>query len=36
MISNFLKLTVPDVPPFPKPFNGQFVQVNVVDVREMQ
>jgi hypothetical protein len=36
LISNFLKLTVPDVPPFPKPFNGQFVQVNVVDVREMQ
>ena len=34
LISNFAKLVVPDVPPAPKPFNGQFVQVNVVDVVE--
>jgi hypothetical protein len=34
LISNFEKLVVPDVPPAPKPFNGQFVQVNVVDVVE--
>src|SRR5262245_22861699 len=34
LISNFPKLVVPDVPPAPKPFNGQFVQVNVVDVVE--
>jgi hypothetical protein len=32
MISNFKKLVVPDVEPAPKPFNGQFVQVNVVSV----
>jgi hypothetical protein len=36
MISNFLKLTVPEVPPFPKPFNGQFIQANVVDVVELK
>jgi hypothetical protein len=34
LISNFEKLVVPEVPPAPKPFNGQFVQVNVVDVVE--
>jgi hypothetical protein len=34
LIANFEKLVVPDVPPAPKPFNGQFVQVNVVDVVE--
>jgi hypothetical protein len=34
LISNFEKLVVPDVAPAPKPFNGQFVQVNVVDVVE--
>lgn len=34
LISNFEKLVVPDVPPAPKPFNGQFVQVDVVDVVE--
>lgn len=33
MISNFEKLVVPDVAPAPKPFNGQFIQVNVVDVK---
>jgi hypothetical protein len=34
LISNFEKLVVPEVPPAPKPFNGQFVQVDVVDVVE--
>lgn len=34
LISNFSKLTVPDVAPAPQPFNGQFVQLNVVDVVE--
>jgi len=34
MISNFDKLVVPDVAPAPKPFNGQFIQVNVVKVVE--
>ena len=34
LISNAKKLVVPDVPPAPLPFNGQFVQVNVVDVVE--
>jgi hypothetical protein len=34
MIANFAKLVVPDVPPAPKPFNGQFIQVNVVEVVE--
>jgi len=24
---------VPEVPPAPKPFNGQFVQVDLVDVK---
>lgn len=32
LISNFLKLVVPDVAPAPKAYHGQFVQVNVVDV----
>lgn len=34
LISNFLKLVVPEVAPAPKPFNGQFVQMDVVDVTE--
>ena len=35
LISNFDKLTVPDVSPeIKQPFNGQFVQVDVVDVAE--
>ena len=35
LISNFLKLTVPDVSPeIKQPFHGQFVQVNVVEVKE--
>src|SRR6476660_2714330 len=33
MITNFDKLVVPDVPPAPKPFNGQFIQLDVVDVK---
>ncbi len=33
LITNFKKLVVPDVPPAPQPYNGQFVQVNVVDVK---
>lgn len=32
MITNFSKLVVPDVPPAPQPYNGQFIQLNVVDV----
>src|SRR5436190_61719 len=32
LITNFKKLVVPDVAPAPKPFNGQFIQVDVVDV----
>lgn len=36
LISNFAKLVVPDVAPAPRPFNGQFVQVNVVDVVEVK
>jgi len=32
MITNFAKLVVPDVPPAPQPFNGQFVQMDVVKV----
>jgi regulation of enolase protein 1 (concanavalin A-like superfamily) len=34
LITNFKKLVVPGVPPAPKPFNGQFVQIDVVDVAE--
>jgi hypothetical protein len=34
LISNFSKLVVPDVAPYPKVYNGQFVQLNVVDVVE--
>lgn len=34
MITNYKKLVVPDVPPAPAPYNGQFIQVNVVDVKE--
>ena len=33
LISNAKKLVVPGIPPAPKPFNGQFVQVNVVEVK---
>jgi len=34
MITNFSKLTVPEVPPAPEPFNGQFIQLNVTNVVE--
>ena len=34
MITNFSKLVVPEVPPAPLPFNGQFIQLNVIDVVE--
>lgn len=34
MITNFKKLVVPEVAPAPKPFNGQFIQLDVVDVKE--
>ena len=33
LIANFDKLVVPDIAPAPKAFNGQFVQVNVLDVK---
>ena len=36
MITNFARLVVPDVAPAPKPFNGQFIQLNVVDVAEVK
>lgn len=36
MIINFDKLVVPDVPPAPQPFNGQFIQLNVTDVAEVK
>jgi hypothetical protein len=32
MITNFAKLVIPDVVPAPKPYNGQFIQLDVVDV----
>ena len=34
MITNFLKLVVPDVPTGPQPFDGQFIQLNVIEVVE--
>lgn len=34
LITNYKKLVIPDVPPAPAPYNGQFIQVNVVDVKE--
>ncbi len=33
MITNFKKLVVPDIAPAPKPFNGQFIQVDVLEVK---
>src|SRR6478752_8800308 len=36
MITNFSKLVVPEVPPAPQPFNGQFIQLNVLDVGEVK
>ncbi len=36
LITNFKKLVVPDIAPFPKPFHGQFIQMDVVDVVEVK
>ena len=36
LITNFSKLVVPDVPPAPQPFNGQFVQMDVVKVEPLK
>jgi len=33
MIANFKKLVIPGIAPDPMPYNGQFVQVDVVDVK---
>lgn len=33
LISNFKRLVVADVAPAPEPFNGQFIQVDVVEVK---
>ena len=33
MITNFKKLVVPGIAPAPLPYNGQFVQVDVVEVK---
>ena len=34
LITNFKKLVVPDIAPAPAPYNGQFIQVSVVDITE--
>lgn len=34
LISNFDKLVVPEIAPAPKPYHGQFIQIDVVDVKE--
>ena len=36
LITNFSKLVVPGVPPAPEPYNGQFVQVDVVKVEPVR
>jgi hypothetical protein len=36
MITNFSKLVVPDIAPAPQPYNGQFIQLNVLDVVEVK
>jgi len=36
LITNFKKLVVADIAPFPKPFHGQFIQMDVVDVTEVK
>lgn len=36
LITNFKKLVVPDVAPAPKPYHGQFVQIDVVGVVEVK
>ncbi len=33
LITNFKKLVVPGIAPSPEPYNGQFIQVDVVDVK---
>lgn len=33
LITNFKKLVVPGIPPAPQPYNGQFIQVDVVEVK---
>jgi hypothetical protein len=33
MIANYKKLVIEGVPPAPMPYNGQFVQIDVVDVK---
>ncbi|MEY5026738.1 MAG: hypothetical protein RLZZ244_2266 [Verrucomicrobiota bacterium] len=35
MITNFKKLVVPGIAPAPAPYNGQFIQVDVVGVQEV-
>lgn len=34
MITNYKKLVVPEIAPAPAPYNGQFIQVDVLDVKE--
>ncbi len=36
LITNFKKLVVPGVAPAPKPFHGQFIQIDVMDVVEAE
>jgi len=36
MITNFAKLVVPEIAPAPKPFNGQFIQLDVTNVVEVK
>jgi hypothetical protein len=33
MITNFKKIVIPEIPPAPEPFNGQFIQIDVLEVR---
>jgi len=34
MITNYKKLVVPEIAPAPAPYNGQFIQVDVLEVKE--
>ena len=36
LISNFAKHVVPDIAPAPKPYHGQFIQIDVVSVEEVK
>lgn len=36
MITNYAKLVVPEIPPAPQPYNGQFIQLDVVEVAEVK